>query len=539
MNVLGSKSKYLIRLIQTGAVIQFFALLVPALADLAAGKRALKDGDYATAQKELLPLAKQGDPDAEVYLGSVYGATGDYAQAILWFRKAADQGHAEAQDTLGTMYERGLGVTQDYRAAAAWYLKAANQGNVHAQASLGSMYTYGHGVPQDYIEAHMWLNLAGSAGEKDCIQERDHLAARMTPEQIAEAQHLAREWNPATHAEKPAGMGAARVEAPPSQLLAETPYEAEGAPSDDDLRTLIAYGRTFPKPDQLYEGGGLPESVSVGVSSGRAVRFMTDRAIICIEACRAKLLLKPFEVADARAIFNPNRLHAILEATSITRNGFAHANKQFGGEDLNLILSVGGEMLQPLAIGAPRGGTAGGVQLTQVSRVGRGFYTVNTLDLTPGYLSRAFTFELPSPAAGIAEVNLILVDSKGKQKRFSANLSPLRADTKPGIAFDYPFNGAVKPGKPFSFRVHMDSGQGASKVLRAESIWRAPEAKGALATKIKDLPPESVFSFHPDEQGGGGLLKFDLPTDGLAPGKYQLRVLVGGHETNLFFGVRD
>jgi len=36
-------------------------------------------------------------------------------------------------------------------------------------------------------------------------------------------------------------------------------------------------------------------------------------------------------------MFNPNRLHAILEASSATRNGAARANKQYGGRDINLV----------------------------------------------------------------------------------------------------------------------------------------------------------------------------------------------------------
>src|SRR5271166_1968954 len=52
-----------------------FALCMPALADLAAGKQALQNGDYATALKEFLPLAEQGDAEAQCNLGFMY-ATG-------------------------------------------------------------------------------------------------------------------------------------------------------------------------------------------------------------------------------------------------------------------------------------------------------------------------------------------------------------------------------------------------------------------------------------------------------------------------------
>ena len=61
------------------------------------------------------------------------------------------------------------------------------------------MYYAGRGIPQDYIEAHKWFNLAAATDtEKEdrdkAVKERDDVAARMTPAQIAEAQKLAREW---------------------------------------------------------------------------------------------------------------------------------------------------------------------------------------------------------------------------------------------------------------------------------------------------------------------------------------------------------
>ena len=63
------------------------------------------------------------------------------------------------------------------------------------------MYDTGEGVPQDHVEAHMWFNLAASrsTGEdrESAVSTRDRARARMTAEQIAEAQRLAREWDAA------------------------------------------------------------------------------------------------------------------------------------------------------------------------------------------------------------------------------------------------------------------------------------------------------------------------------------------------------
>jgi hypothetical protein len=52
----------------------------------------------------------------------------------------------------------------------------------------------------DFVLAHMWFNLAAAQGYQDAlssaVKSRDYLASQMTPAQIAEAQKLAREWQP-------------------------------------------------------------------------------------------------------------------------------------------------------------------------------------------------------------------------------------------------------------------------------------------------------------------------------------------------------
>ena len=104
---------------------------------------------------------------------------------------------------IGGMYNHGQGVPQDYAEASKWYRLAAEQGYVYAQNSLGIMYAEGQGVEQDYVQAYMWFNLAAThvrasntEGRALVIKNRDAVAAKMTPAQIAQAQRLADEWRP-------------------------------------------------------------------------------------------------------------------------------------------------------------------------------------------------------------------------------------------------------------------------------------------------------------------------------------------------------
>jgi uncharacterized protein len=172
------------------------------------GWAAFQRGDYATALAFFQPLADQGDAAAQNSLGFMYangqGVPQSYAEAMKWYRKAAEQGNASAQTNLGFEYAEGRGVPQDYSEALKWWRQAAEQDEPKAQYNLGVMYEAGQGAPQDYVQAHMWFDLAASrffaASEEEKLDAatryRDHVAAKMTPDQIAEAQRLAREWRP-------------------------------------------------------------------------------------------------------------------------------------------------------------------------------------------------------------------------------------------------------------------------------------------------------------------------------------------------------
>ena len=189
------------------AVALFLALTGAALAGpFEDAVEASNRGDYATALRLFRPLAEQGGVAAQYNLGIMYangrGVPQDYGEAVRWWRRAAEQGLAGAQHNLGFMYANGRGVPQNYDEAARWYRRAAEQGHAGAQNNLGAMYSTGDGVLQDYVLAHMWFNLAASrfapSPDRDsAVTNRDRLAARMTPAQIAEAQRLAREWDAA------------------------------------------------------------------------------------------------------------------------------------------------------------------------------------------------------------------------------------------------------------------------------------------------------------------------------------------------------
>ena len=148
----------------------------------------------AVALAVFVKVAKAG-PLEEGYAAS---DRGDYAAAYKLLRPLAEQGDASAQKWLGAYFaSEKAGARRDFREAIKWYRKAAEQKNRDAAFLLAVMYLNGLGVSEDYVLAHMWFNIAASSGAEyndGARAARDGLAQRMTREQIAEAQRMARKW---------------------------------------------------------------------------------------------------------------------------------------------------------------------------------------------------------------------------------------------------------------------------------------------------------------------------------------------------------
>ena len=186
----------MIKLLRTTAFL-LSAVATPAMAqDFLEGLAAAQAGDYETALQEWRPLAEQGNASAQLNLGLMYengnGVMQDYAEAVNWYRLAAEQGIAQAQFNLGNRYANGEGVIQDDAEAVNWYRLAAEQRHAQAQFNLGNRYANGEGVIQEDVVAHMWTNISSANGHSTASAARGLVEERMTREQIAEAQTLAR-----------------------------------------------------------------------------------------------------------------------------------------------------------------------------------------------------------------------------------------------------------------------------------------------------------------------------------------------------------
>jgi uncharacterized protein len=156
--------------------------------------------DYKEAFKLFSLSAEQGVAKAQHNLGYMYdegkGVPQDYKEAVKWYQLSAEQGYADAQVIVGFKYNEGQGVPQNYEEAIKWWRLAADQGSSQAQNNLGLTYARGEGVPQDYVSANMWFILAAGSNYSEGIKNRKVMEERMTPQQIAKAQEMARNWKP-------------------------------------------------------------------------------------------------------------------------------------------------------------------------------------------------------------------------------------------------------------------------------------------------------------------------------------------------------
>jgi ankyrin repeat protein len=100
--------------------------------------RSIRIRDYSKAVKQLQPLIRSGDSEAQFLLAGLYrsgkGVKKDLDKAIQLYEKSSNNGHADAQYTLASLLEKKGDMTQ----ALFWYQQASEQGHRKARKKLKS-----------------------------------------------------------------------------------------------------------------------------------------------------------------------------------------------------------------------------------------------------------------------------------------------------------------------------------------------------------------------------------------------------------------
>lgn len=107
------------------------------MSNLSAGLAAFEAKKYEEAFELLMPIAEQGNAEAQCIIGSMYdlglGIESNVLEAVKWYNKSASQGYAVASNNLGTIYYSGKeGIVRNRAKASEWYQKARQQGFLHS-----------------------------------------------------------------------------------------------------------------------------------------------------------------------------------------------------------------------------------------------------------------------------------------------------------------------------------------------------------------------------------------------------------------------
>jgi len=191
----------------TGEALRWFGLAVAqgcASAQRNLGVLYVTGNGVSQDPKEAMRLfqlaAAQGDARACFFIGNLYssglGVTLDVPEALRWYVKAAELGLAEAQYNVGVMYAKAKGVPQDYEKAFQWFSKGAEQGDIGSLYFVGSMQIEGHGTPKNHVAACAYLMLAAQEGYERAKAELLFLRAKMSAEEVTQAEALAAKWSP-------------------------------------------------------------------------------------------------------------------------------------------------------------------------------------------------------------------------------------------------------------------------------------------------------------------------------------------------------
>ncbi|MFO1123644.1 MAG: peptidoglycan-binding protein [Hyphomicrobiales bacterium] len=226
-----------------------------------------------TGTLALRQAAARGDAEAQFVIASRYldgqGVEQNLPEAARWFERAATGGLAPAQYRIGTLLERGKGMPQDIAAALLWYQRAAAAGNVKSmhnaavilagnqagapdfaqayrlfkdaaerglkdsQFNLAVLAERGLGTPTDPGEAYYWYAVAGQQGDKDAARRAAVIAAKLTPQMVAELDAKVQGFKPVASSERAnlvAVKNPAWTSAPSAAAAAPAPQNAPETP---------------------------------------------------------------------------------------------------------------------------------------------------------------------------------------------------------------------------------------------------------------------------------------------------------------------
>lgn len=122
------------------------------------------DQNYSLSEKYLLMAAQKDNALAQGLLSILYIGMEEYEKALLWARKGAQLGDGNALNSLGRIYNEGLGVDVDHKKGLKWFEDAAKAGDADSQNICGNIYHDADFVEHDPEKSFNYYQMAAAQG---------------------------------------------------------------------------------------------------------------------------------------------------------------------------------------------------------------------------------------------------------------------------------------------------------------------------------------------------------------------------------------
>lgn len=150
---------------------------------------AAQNQQYDVAYKLFQKAIKENDdPRAYNSLGTLYekglGVEQNYQTAVKYYKKAAEKGNVKANGNLAVLYELGRGVKQDWGTAMGYYFTGLNEGDGKSMNNLGVMALNGEILPQNTSVAWALIASAVNQGDREAPNNLAVLQSKMTKAEL-------------------------------------------------------------------------------------------------------------------------------------------------------------------------------------------------------------------------------------------------------------------------------------------------------------------------------------------------------------------
>lgn len=110
--------------------------------------------------------ALKGDNEARVWVAM---ATEDPKERVHWLLMAAKEGYPDAQSFLASLYD----IQDDFRKGFVWWKKLAAQGDLDAAVTVANAYQSGRGVSRNIKKEYVWRFLIQGFDQNNCRRLRE------------------------------------------------------------------------------------------------------------------------------------------------------------------------------------------------------------------------------------------------------------------------------------------------------------------------------------------------------------------------------